>query len=96
MNIKTSVHLPKNLTQLEFRIKDVAKIKKIKIYELAAKIGKGSTYISKIDNGSVNTTINVLQSIADALGVPVHELIKLPEGYGHFYVNGTWEGIRKV
>lgn len=81
---------------LEFRIRDVAKLKKVKIYELADKIGKGSTYISKIDNGNVNTTINVLQSIADALEVPVHELIKLPEGYGHFYVEGVWQGIRKI
>jgi len=94
--INTSISLPKSIIGLEFRIKDVAKTKGVKVYELAEKIGKGRSYISKIDTGKVNTTIGVIQKIADALNVPVHELIKLPDGYGHFYVNKEWQGIRKV
>ena len=94
--INTSLSLPKSIIGLEFRIKDVAKTKGVKVYELAEKIGKGRSYISKIDTGKVNTTINVIQSIADVLKVPVHELIKLPNGYGHFYVNEEWQGIRKI
>jgi len=94
--INTSLSLPKSIIGLEFRIKEVAKSKGVKVYELAEKIGKGRSYISKIDTGKVNTTIGVIQKIADALNVPVHELIKLPDGYGHFYVNKEWQGIRKV
>ena len=94
--INTSISLPKSIIGLEFRIKEVAKTKGVKVYELAEKIGKGRSYISKIDTGKVNTTIGVIQKISDALNVPVHELIKLPDGYGHFYVNKEWQGIRKV
>ena len=94
--IISSISLQENISALKFRIKYVARTKGIKVYELAEKINKGRTYISKIDNGNVNTTIEVLQSIANALEVPVHELIECPKGYGHFYVDGEWQGIRKV
>ena len=82
--------------KVKFRIKEVAHLKGIKVYKLAEKAKLDPSYISKIDKGHINTTVDKLQGIADALEVPVHELIELPKGYGHFYVEGVWQGIRKL
>lgn len=55
------------------------------------KISRPSLY-SRIETGK----IKVIEEIANILKVPVHELIEAPDGYGHFYVNDQWEGIRKL
>ncbi len=39
--------------------------------------------------------IKAIEEIANVLNVPIHELIEAPKGYGHFYVDGEWHGIRK-
>lgn len=91
-----NVPLSQNEIILEFRIKEVAKSKGLKLKDVAERMEKSASYISRIDSGEINTTITTLQSIADAIEVPVHELIKLPKGYGHFYVDGEWQGIRKI
>lgn len=93
---ETSVYLTPKEKSLEFRIKEVAKSRGMTLTDVAKTIGKKVSYISRIEKGSINTTINVLQEIADAISVPVHELIKLPKGYGHFYVDEVWQGIRKL
>lgn len=92
------VTLPSKLEKrsVKFRIKEVAKLQGVKVYELADMIGKNPTYLTNIEKGRINTTINVVQSIADALKVPVHELVEPSEGYAHFYdSNKVWMGIRK-
>jgi len=50
-----------------------------------------SSLYSSLKTGKINT----LEKIANILEVPVHELIEAPKGYGHFYVDGVWHGIRK-
>lgn len=84
------------IKNVKFRIREVAKIKKVKLYQIAEKIGKDPTYISKIEKGHVNTTISVIQDIADAMDVPVHELIEKEKGYEHFYSEGVYQGLRKL
>lgn len=54
-------------------------------------ISRPSLY-SRLKTGKINT----IEEIANVLNVPIHELIEAPEGYGHFYVNDEWHGIRKV
>lgn len=84
------------IKKLKFRIREVAKQNNIKLYQIAEKIGKDPTYISKIEKGHVNTTIGVIQEIADAMNVPVHELIEKEKGYEHFYSEGVYQGLRKL
>ena len=93
---KTSIPLHQSEIDLKLRIKEVAKRNGLKIKDVAERVGKRPEYITNINKGRINTTIDLLQRIADAIEVPVHELIQLPEGYGHFYVDGVWQGIRKV
>ena len=81
---------------VKFRIKEVAKLKGVRVKQVAEIIGKNPTYLTNIEKGRVNTTISVVQSIADALDVPVHELVEPSDGYAHFYDgNKVWMGIRK-
>lgn len=95
-NNKTSIPLLKTEIDLKLRIKEVAKKNGLMVKEVSERVGVNPTYITNIDKGRINTTIDLLQRIADAIDVPVHELIELPKGYGHFYVEGVWQGIRKV
>ena len=40
------------------------------------KIGMDRSYMSAIENGKKNITIEVLEKLADALGVPAKDLLK--------------------
>lgn len=55
------------------------------------KIKRESLY-SRLKTGKIKT----LEEIANILNCPIHELIEAPKGYGHFYVDDVWEGIRKT
>ena len=44
--------------------------------DLAKKIGKHKPFISKIENGKINVTIESMLAVAGALGVEVWELLK--------------------
>lgn len=44
--------------------------------DLAKKLGVHSTYISKIERGEQNISIQGLDKLAKTLGVPTNELIK--------------------
>ena len=59
---------------------------------LAVQIGltRPSLY-SRLKTGKIDTLVE----IANILKVPIHEMIEAPAGYGHFYVDGVWHGIRK-
>lgn len=43
--------------------------------ELAAMVGKGKSYICNIEKGFRTTTLDCIPPLADALGVPVGELL---------------------
>ena len=45
------------------------------VRELATKSGLSPSYISGIENNKANPTLDKLKQIADALGVPVKDLI---------------------
>ncbi len=49
--------------------------KKIKLNELAKKVGISASYLSQIENGKRNPTIDTLKLIATALGVDTNLLI---------------------
>lgn len=75
------------------RIQEIVKKQGKDMDWLADKVGiaRPSLY-SRIKTGKIAT----LENIANVLKVPIHELIEAPEGYGHFYVDGEWHGIRKL
>lgn len=85
-----------NCDNMEFRIKEVCDHKGFTMKYIAEKAGITPSYLSRIDSGDKYPGRELLKRIADALNSPIPELIKTSEGYGHFYVNGVWEGIRKV
>jgi len=49
--------------------------KQIKMNELAGKVGISSAYLSQIENGKRNPTIDTLKSIAKELGIDIEMLI---------------------
>ena len=70
------------------RIKEIIKAKGITAKELAAKIGISEGALSLAING--NPTVETLEKIALALGVPVSELFAAPkEGVIHCPKCGT-------
>lgn len=75
------------------RVQEIVKKQGKDMDWLADKLGiaRPSLY-SSIKTGKIKT----IEKIANVLNVPVHELIEAPKGYGHFYVEGEWHGIRKL
>lgn len=59
------------------RIKEVIKEKGLTITELAEKMGINRVNLSSMVNG--NPTVETLNKIADALGVPITELFERPK-----------------
>ena len=55
--------------------------------ELAELAGLHRTYISKVEQGNRNITINSLSKISDALQVPLSQLIREAELYGKDFKN---------
>lgn len=64
--------LNQNLMIMDYRIKEILKEKGISQKDLAEKLGISPPSLSQSLNG--NATINLLEKIADALGVPLFEL----------------------
>lgn len=56
------------------RIKEIAKTKGVKITELANIVGITQPNLSNVVNGKTSPSLDLLQRIADALGVEVAEL----------------------
>ncbi len=62
--------------RLEYLGKRIAKIrraKKISQIDLSLDVGIDRAYLSEIENGRTNTTINILYALADALEVDITE-----------------------
>lgn len=62
---------------MELRIKEVIKEKRMTITELADVMGINRVNLSNMVNG--NPTVETLNKIADALGVPLTELFEQPK-----------------
>lgn len=67
------------LKSLGDRVRTVRKAKKISQERLAELSGLHPTYISDIENGKVNASIYSYYMIARALGIPLSELLTIPE-----------------
>ena len=91
--MRNAVSLPPDM---ELRIKEVAQTLDLKMVDIATKASITKSYLSRINSGKINPSFEMLQKIANAMDVPVHRLIEVPEGYGHFEINGEWQGIRKL
>lgn len=85
------------ISDLELRIKEVAKELSLKMKDIAAAVEVDNTYISRIASGRVTPNVKMIQKIAEFMKVPVHRLIVAPKGYSHFYdEHGKWLGIREI
>ncbi len=60
-------------------IRQIRKKQNIPQIELAVEIGIDRAYLSEIENGKTNPTINTLYAIADALNTDISELLKKHE-----------------
>ncbi len=67
---------------MELRIKEVLKEKKITAVSLAATLGMAQPSMSNIVNGKSMPSLETLERIATALGVPVTELFEQPTTSG--------------
>ncbi len=56
-------------------IRALRKAHGLKLYELAAKVGIGYSYLGQIERGGVNGSSCVLKDIATNLGVPLQEIV---------------------
>lgn len=83
-------------SEMELRIKAVAQDLDLKMVTIAEKADITKSYLSRINSGRISPSFDMLQKIADAMDVPVHRLIKCPEGFAHFEVDHEWHGIRKL
>ncbi len=61
--------------QIGSRIKDYRQKHGLKQSDLAKKAGISSNYYSKIERGEINTTIEKLQKIVNALGVKSSDIL---------------------
>ncbi len=83
-------------SDMELRIKDVAQELDMKMVDIATKANITKSYLSRINSGRISPSFEMLEKIAKAMDVPVHRLIKCPEGYEHFEIKDVWHGIRKL
>ena len=77
--------MPYNLIRykMKLRIKEVLKEKKVTALSLAEKIGIAQPSMSNIVNNKVTPSLDTIEKIANALDVPVSELIDEPKA-GNF------------
>ncbi|MBR1904331.1 MAG: helix-turn-helix transcriptional regulator [Alphaproteobacteria bacterium] len=55
------------------------KLKRLSQIELAIAVGVDRSYLSEIENGRTNVSVNVLYAIADSLEVPITDLLTSAE-----------------
>lgn len=64
---------------MDLRIKEVLKEKKMTVVFLASSVGMAQPSMSNIANGKTTPSLETLEKIANALGVPVTELFEQPK-----------------
>lgn len=78
------------------RIKELCKEKQISFIELARKTDIARQTLTAYSTGARQPSLHNLDKIAEVLSCDPIELLEPSKpGYGHFYLNGVWEGIRK-
>ena len=60
-------------------IKNIRKSKQISQIDLAVAVGIDRSYLSEIENGRRNLSINILYAIADALEVKISDLLSMDD-----------------
>ena len=58
------------------RLRDLRLQKGLTLKDLAARIGKSPSYLSKLEHGKINPSLTSLKKIADALGRPIVHLFE--------------------
>lgn len=71
--------MEKGWTELGIIIRKHRKANRLTQEQLAERAGSHWTYISEIENGHRNPSINLLRRIADGLGMPLAEVISEAE-----------------
>ncbi len=67
------------LKDIGARIKKFRKLKNIPQIDLAVAVGINRAYLSEIENGRTNPSINILYAIADTLQVDICDLFETDE-----------------
>jgi transcriptional regulator with XRE-family HTH domain len=57
-------------------MKKIRTLKKMSQGDICRKIAMDRSYMSAIEGGKQNITIEILEKLANALGVPAHELLQ--------------------
>ena len=66
--------LNNRLKNIGYNIRNIRKQKQIPQIDLAVTIGIDRAYLSEIENGHTNVSVNILYAIADALNTDIVEL----------------------
>lgn len=56
-------------------IRRIRKEQRISQIDLAVSVGIDRAYLSEIENGRTNVSINILYALADALNIPLKQII---------------------
>ena len=48
----------------------------ISAYELSLRLGKDSSYVSKLEKGKINVSLKMIDNIAQILNIPIENLFK--------------------
>lgn len=67
------------LQTLGQNIKNIRKSKQISQIDLAVAVGIDRSYLSEIENGRRNLSVNILYAIADALEVKISDLLSMDD-----------------
>lgn len=79
-----------------FRIKEILKEKDIKVGDFAEKLGMKQSNMSSIINSKSNPSLEMLQKIADELGVGLNELFANDGLRGYIEYNGDVHKINSI
>lgn len=71
-----SIDMSKISEKLGANIKKIRAKKRISQGDIYRKVGMDRSYLSGIENGKKNITIEILEKIANALDVPIRDLLK--------------------
>lgn len=72
------------MLEMQNRLREILKEKKMTMKEFAAKAGVSPQYISGICNGTLKVSQRQLERFADLLGVPFTEMVIAPSMEGIF------------
>ena len=71
---KRNINLVNRLENIGLNIRKYRKQMKLSQVELAVEVGIDRAYLSEIENGRTNPSVNVLYALADALKIEIEKL----------------------